>query len=183
MVLYNCLMLVLIIRRLIIGAVHRIRTCKSFPTNCFQGSALTTRTDGIFEYENNQNSYLYINGIILYRLFLMVGSGGIEPPKPFDNGFTDRPGSPTPAPTRILTIPHIFTFFINNFDYISDYNFFKFFFPYSFTFPKCKTIYMITNTNTIHCCSARPTTITSTVITPRTKFFEFHIYLLSWRRE
>ena len=32
------------------GAVHRIRTCKSFQTNCFQGSSLTTRTDGILNW-------------------------------------------------------------------------------------------------------------------------------------
>ena len=35
-----------------------------------------------------------------FGCFLMVGSGGIEPPKPYDNGFTDRPGSPTTAPTH-----------------------------------------------------------------------------------
>ena len=29
------------------NAAHRIRTCKSFPTNCFQDSSLTTRTYGI----------------------------------------------------------------------------------------------------------------------------------------
>ena len=33
------------------GAVHRIRTCKAFRLNCFQGSSLTTRTDSIYKVE------------------------------------------------------------------------------------------------------------------------------------
>lgn len=32
----------------------------------------------------------------------MVGKGGIEPPQPFDNGFTDRPSSPTLALARVI---------------------------------------------------------------------------------
>ena len=33
------------------GAAHRIRTCKAFRLNCFQGSSLTTRTDSIYKVE------------------------------------------------------------------------------------------------------------------------------------
>ena len=66
----------------------------------------------------------------------MVGKGGIEPPQPFDNGFTDRPSSPTLALTHILTVAKLSTFFVDNFNYVSNYFFFVLFSPDFFTFPE-----------------------------------------------
>lgn len=93
---------------LVFGAVHRTRTCKSFPTNCFQGSALTTRTDGISKYENNQTHIIY--GIILAWLFLMVGGEGIEPTRVARHWIY----SPTPLltglPAHINNNPFLYVF-------------------------------------------------------------------------
>gem|GEM_PF-3585437 len=40
-------------------------------------------------------------GFFLLHQFQYVGGEGFEPPKAFANGFTVRPGSPTPASARI----------------------------------------------------------------------------------
>ena len=75
---------------LAIGAVHRIRTCKPFQANCFQGSSLTTRTDGMYYF---MELCIGIEPMILVlqtsaltnlanRAIIMVGEDGFEPPQP-----------------------------------------------------------------------------------------------------
>ena len=90
-----------------------------------------------------------------------------------------------PAPYGItrpykLDITHFFTFYINNFNYVTYDKSFILFSPYFFSFPKRIWIYNLTYADTIDSSSRGPTTITSSLVTPVGEFFVFHKYLLSF---
>lgn len=95
---------------LAIGAVHRIRTCKPFQANCFQGSSLTTRTDGMYYFMELCTGFepviLVLQTraltILANRAIIMVGREGIEPTRA--QSTSDLQSDPAPYGT---TYPYI----------------------------------------------------------------------------
>ena len=61
-----------------------------------------------------QATFRYLLGL-LKKYSIVVGGEGFEPPKAFANGFTVRPGSPTPASARTRIVFSELDYKINTF--------------------------------------------------------------------